>query len=468
MKKIINKKSKKKKNLCKINGGSGIKSTQDFFHTAKDISGNLIFGVGDELRQKVFHEKELMIKRDRYLDMIRNRTIGIFQIPEKFINKEIILESIRDVIFHEYIKKIFDKFCGKFINEHDFIYQSIIVNHRIIDIDDISKIILSDKYYLVKLIREISNDYISKSLIRYFEKDIDIAKELINKNGLNLRFVSDVFKNNKEICKLAIQNDNNSYIYCSETIKNDPDICLYAIYNHRDNNIPFKHFPDNLRDDREICIEALKVNGYAIMYCSKRLKNDREINKMALNTNPLSLQFCNEDIKQDVSLCLKAIEKNAGALIHCHHSLNFNINFCIEALKLNSNTLDLINYQVLIHDNFLQLVNKNLSENIVIKTSLKLIRIDYNQFKNCVKELQMDIDFCVEAISINNMVFRVLPLPIIHHQELINKLRERDIKPERVYYEINKIKRENPISYNFKKNNEWEIVSSKNKKRNNK
>ena len=53
---------------------------------------------------------------------------------------------------------------------------------------------------------------------------------------------------------------------------------MYSYHKNHDGLCHALHFaPGNLKNDREIVLEAMKSYGYALEWASRRLKNDREL-----------------------------------------------------------------------------------------------------------------------------------------------------------------------------------------------
>ena len=57
---------------------------------------------------------------------------------------------------------------------------------------------------------------------------------------------------------------------------------------------------DNFRDDKDVVLEAVKANGYALQHASDSLKDDKEIVLQAVKQDGRSLRCASESIK---SLC---------------------------------------------------------------------------------------------------------------------------------------------------------------------
>ena len=59
---------------------------------------------------------------------------------------------------------------------------------------------------------------------------------------------------------------------------------------------------EQMRDDKEVVLEAVKNKGIIIKYASYRLKNDLDIATAAIMQNKKSYEFLGEDLKQNESI----------------------------------------------------------------------------------------------------------------------------------------------------------------------
>ena len=70
-----------------------------------------------------------------------------------------------------------------------------------------------------------------------------------------------------------------------------------------------KDAPEELKNDREFVLQAVKKDGTALQYASKELQNDREIVMQAVKQNGSALQFASEELQNDAELKALAARK---------------------------------------------------------------------------------------------------------------------------------------------------------------
>ena len=58
------------------------------------------------------------------------------------------------------------------------------------------------------------------------------------------------------------------------------------------------HFPEDLQDDKEVVLAAVKENGFALRFASDRLKDDEDIVRAAVRRNRRALRFASERLQK--------------------------------------------------------------------------------------------------------------------------------------------------------------------------
>lgn len=92
----------------------------------------------------------------------------------------------------------------------------------------------------------------------------------------------------------------------------------------------------DLQGDREVVLEAVKKDGYALQWASSLLRGDKEIVMAAIKQAGEALQFASDDLKGDREVALAAVSNDESALNHVAEPLRNNSHFLEEALKCNA------------------------------------------------------------------------------------------------------------------------------------
>ena len=143
---------------------------------------------------------------------------------------------------------------------------------------------------LVKEALELIEDYDREELKINHE---EIFKEIKRDLYLN----SGEFSNNKKKVLKEIKNLNRSF----------ESILQYA--------------SENLQDDKEIVLEAVKISCHELKYASERLKADKVIVLKAIKQSGLALEYVDDILKKDKEIVLEAIKQNGFAVKYADDNL---------------------------------------------------------------------------------------------------------------------------------------------------
>ena len=98
--------------------------------------------------------------------------------------------------------------------------------------------------------------------------------------------LEDFIIDNKDIMLELVKINRFALKYASDELKNDKGIAIEAIYNHPH---AFGYISEGLQNDKEIVIEALKIEGLIIFDLSEELLRDEEI--INIGTESLKKRF---------------------------------------------------------------------------------------------------------------------------------------------------------------------------------
>ena len=83
----------------------------------------------------------------------------------------------------------------------------------------------------------------------------------------------------------------------------------------------FEDLPTELRNDREIVLEAVKTYSYALKYTSEQLRNDRETILEVVKRNGSALEYASEQLRNDREIVLEAVKNSRSALRYASREL---------------------------------------------------------------------------------------------------------------------------------------------------
>ena len=152
-----------------------------------------------------------------------------------------------------------------------------------------------DNKDIIKEVLKKNSTYIEYASDRLRDDD-EIMGIALEKNHWNLRFASDRIKDNKDLVISLIKKCSGVVKYASPRLQNDIDIIKECIKEY--GTSVFEYTNDEIRDNREIMLEAIKVTGFNIQYASDRLRNDEELLKTAFNTCSWAFEYAGDKIKE--------------------------------------------------------------------------------------------------------------------------------------------------------------------------
>lgn len=169
----------------------------------------------------------------------------------------------------------------------------------------------------ILMCKKMTNDDYLLDYLKNFQDDFDFVLKHVSLCSNGLRFASNRLKNNKEIVTAAgsleyasdelrddkefvfpfIKKNQRQYIYISKKLKEDRDIIIEAVKGYE--YVFGCDTPFEIRDDKEVVLEALKFSEEPFTWVSKRLKDDKEVVLQALKFSGSPFAYTSERLKKD-------------------------------------------------------------------------------------------------------------------------------------------------------------------------
>lgn len=156
------------------------------------------------------------------------------------------------------------------------------------------------------------------SLIKPY-KNIPITSQqmaLSEKSYIAGYYADDSLKNDKDFIRKAIQINPKIFAYASKSIKADPEIALQVVVAEKDN--PYYSFDDNSRhiaesllDDEDFMLRGVKIDGKLLRRASPKIQNNREIALEAITQNAYALHYVSRQLSDDVAFLVDAVGRNS-------------------------------------------------------------------------------------------------------------------------------------------------------------
>jgi hypothetical protein len=155
------------------------------------------------------------------------------------------------------------------------------------------------------------------------QSTLDLVKAGTTLNKIPKEFLSD-----KEICMEALKINPANFYYCSPELKQDREVVLNAVT--KGDNI--EYCPPEMRKDREIVLKAMGTSGHSLKYCQD-FKNDKEIVLKALETADI-YYIVSKELQDDLDVARAALKKGTNFYSLSEKILN-NKEFTMESVRIS-------------------------------------------------------------------------------------------------------------------------------------
>ena len=222
----------------------------------------------------------------------------------------------------------------------------------------------------------------------------------------NIRFASDNLKDDEDLIQIVIKNSIRCcFEYFSERLRNKKDIIMMCInqlklvnctHNHYNNNI-LRNISDIHKNDNEIVLPLLKLNGYDLQYASISIKNNKKAVLIAINTSPNALEFASDILKKDKDIVFTAIKLDPTSYDNADEMFFNNKEYILLCLKDNDNQINRNGYDEENYEVFLRYVSIKLRDDkdVVIAA----VRKYGNNIIYASNRLKNDKDVVITAIN---------------------------------------------------------------------
>lgn len=247
-----------------------------------------------------------------------------------------------------------------------FLHYINVCLHKDMLFEDIPKILLYDRDFVLLCIQYRNDPYIPVSIFgtdrqlvleamkrgKFIFEDLDIKlkqdKEIVfhsvNHNGLILEHAL-AFQDDMEIILSAVKQNGLALRYSSLVLKSDRQITLEAV---RQNGLALQY--SSLTHDREIVFEAVTQNGDALQYAHSSFVNDKELISASIRQEQKSnyfdhdcrgkaFKYASEKLKADKGWVLKMVQHCGLILEHVAPELQRNREIVLAAIKQNGEAL---------------------------------------------------------------------------------------------------------------------------------
>jgi len=187
-------------------------------------------------------------------------------------------------------------------------------------------------------------------------------------------------RNIKEIILDAIKNDLWSVMYASDEIKIDRDVVLNSVKSRSDLYDKYLLFPEELKNDIDFLKQIILKNAYNIEFIPEKYAHQEILYLLAIKSDSTIIKFINKDGQGIPTYIIKEFKKNLK-------NFEFNLNAIIE----NSYAYDSLDEEIKTDKKFISQIIVELDKKDKIKNNRRHL---------CEKLLESILSFSTENIDL--------------------------------------------------------------------
>jgi len=288
-----------------------------------DIDNNILI---DYNEMKIIFDKNIII--DSYYIIVKNYEYiytNLYDIYEMKSKKDILLDNL-NIIFLPYNK-----------NDVEYIKQK----SNLRDIDFPNDNLRNDKLFVLMAVNYSSLYYKKISNELKYDKDIIFNAAMTNNNNF-FQYIPTEYKSDKEFMKFYINISSIYFKYASNELKNDEELINFAINSQNSLNceIILHYLNNSYKDNEDFVKMILNKNIGCFRFISNRLQNKKEIimlciEKLKLSTNKFNniLQYLNDINRNDKEIILPLINMNGSHIEYISKNLELDNDIVYTAIK---------------------------------------------------------------------------------------------------------------------------------------
>ena len=163
----------------------------------------------------------------------------------------------------------------------------------------------------------LKNPFLNHLVMRLgFDDDRDMIKLAISVNGENLTYASSRLKEDNEICLMALQQTGLALPYVKGSIRNETQLIKPLLLS---TECVLQGIPAKYCNDPDIVLHAVRRDHTQLQYASESLRANRTVVSAVVcqphknKTVPAAVKWISDELKDDTELMLQAVKANPQA-----------------------------------------------------------------------------------------------------------------------------------------------------------
>ncbi|CAE7923035.1 unnamed protein product [Symbiodinium sp. KB8] len=183
-----------------------------------------------------------------------------------------------------------------------------------------------------------SDEMMSVTLIRRPAEQVQLLEDLQDSHHPKrvLREAPAKFRSDREVVLTAVVRDASCLSLADKTLQQ----CREFALNLADRNGMALKYCTAFQDDLEVCMAAVKQDGFALQYASAALRKSKAVVLAAVGRDGLALEFAAPELRQDKEVVLAALEQDALSMDFVADCLKIDRDFLLFAVSVNGRVLE--------------------------------------------------------------------------------------------------------------------------------
>jgi hypothetical protein len=346
------------------------------------------------------------------------------EVTVTFLNKEYFLINL------------YDDNNGSDTLTYQYINNKIVLLQEVNDEQLLELILKNDAFTDFKILSDDlkQNKSIVLKIFNHFNLENNHRVILIDKNIID----------DYDVAKASVNNFYLNYEVISETQKANKEIAILAIPKHkiRDYKDFFGKFPDSLKSDYNFVCKAISINSYFITCVKSSIEKYEELVLLASQENKELIALCpyliSDNLKNDENFALEAVKINGSSIFYFSDDLQnnseiilaaINNHFSIASKLINKMNVDseMAKKIVTINPALLEYL-PNFKDNINI--ARHIISKNFQSFKYLSKEIKGNYEFAVEVLNKSTSVYEYLEPELKTNQGILKIFEVKKIEDD--------------------------------------
>jgi hypothetical protein len=224
--------------------------------------------------------------------------------------------------------------------------------------------------------------------VEVLPKGLNLDKYIIRtKRRINL--ASEELRNDKQFMLQAVKRNCMALEFASAALKNNKEVVMEAV---KKEGGCLRHASDDMKKNEEVVLQAVIQTTAAIMHASSELRKDKKFILRVIINKPMAFTYCYEDFRNDKEVVMTAVEKKGTLLSDASYKLKKDEEVVLAAIKQDPAAMIYASESLKSQKEFL----------------LKAIQVNDYVLLYISKEISTNKDFLLDAIKINGKALRFL------------------------------------------------------------